>query len=548
VAGLTLLAQVLPTVGAARTTVLSHKQEQARTRRPPWWQRFWLDVLLLVPALYGAYLLQQQGSIVVPVMGNQVLPEHMGNPLLFVAPALLVVAITLLILRFLPLVMAGVAWLAARRRGTGLVIAARHLARSPGFYAVPLALLILTLSLAVYTASLAQTLDRHLYDQVHYRIGADMHLEGDENPLQALMDGSGTAPAVQPADLDGPRWVFRPVSEHLELPGVQAATRVGRYPAVARVGGVPQAGTFLGIDRIDFPQVAYWRADWAARSLGSLMNALAAPSNGVLVPNKFMEQHHLVVGDVIEVTVDTYGQSNVLDLAIAGGFDLFPSWYPMEDIGRGEWRYRPLFVGNLEYLHEWAGGQYPYDVWLKTDSDADHARIVEDARDRHLRVLGWRAPRTAIQEEQRGPGRQGLFGLLSVGFVASAWLTVLGFLLYAFYSFRTRSIELGVLRAMGLSMRQMAALLTWELFFLIGLGAAVGTGLGVWVSQRFIPYLQVGIGPQARIPPFAVEIAWSAVGRIYALFGVLFIVAFVGLIWLLTRIRLFEAIKLGETT
>ena len=52
-------------------------------------------------------------------------------------------------------------------------------------------------------------------------------------------------------------------------------------------------------------------------------------------------------------------------------------------------------------------------------------------------------------------------------------------------------------------------------------------------------YLLVGIGPQARVPLFVVVIAWPAIARIYALFSVLFIVAFVGLIWLLTRIRIF---------
>jgi putative ABC transport system permease protein len=246
--------------------------------------------------------------------------------------------------------------------------------------------------------------------------------------------------------------------------------------------------------------------------------------------------------------VDTYGQSNLLELTIVGGFNLFPSWYPVEDIGRGELRDRPLFVGNLEYLFERAGGHFPYDVWLKTSLDADHAQIAEQARARHLRVMDWRAPRTAILEEQRRPGRQGLFGLLSVGFVTSAMLTVLGFLLYAFFSYRRRAVELGVLRAIGLSTGQMTVLLAWELVFLIGLGALAGTGLGVWVSQRFIPYLQVGVGPQAHVPPFAVEIAWPAIARIYALFGVLFIVALVGLAWLLRRVKIFQAIKLGETT
>ena len=49
------------------------------------------------------------------------------------------------------------------------------------------------------------------------------------------------------------------------------------------------------------------------------------------------------------------------------------------------------------------------------------------------------------------------------------------------------------------------------------------------------------------IPPYLVEIAWPAVYRITALFGLLFLAAVALLTLLLRRMRLFQAIKLGET-
>jgi putative ABC transport system permease protein len=186
-------------------------------------------------------------------------------------------------------------------------------------------------------------------------------------------------------------------------------------------------------------------------------------------------------------------------------------------------------------------------VWLKADPDVDYDQIVEGVRGLRLRVLDWDAPLLKVDAEQRRPERQGLFGLLSVGFVAAALLTVLGFLLYALFSFRRRFIELGILRAIGLSSRQMTAFLAWELAFLILVGVVAGTGLGAWVSEMFIPYLQVGTGPSAQTPPFVVKIAWSAIFRIYALFGLLFVGALGGLAALLLRMKIFQAVKLGET-
>ena len=83
--------------------------------------------------------------------------------------------------------------------------------------------------------------------------------------------------------------------------------------------------------------------------------------------------------------------------------------------------------------------------------------------------------------------------------------------------------------------------------FLIFLGLATGTALGILVSQIFIPYLQVGDSITDLIPPFIVEIAWPAIMRIYVLFGALFAVALSALAVLLLRMKIFQAIKLGET-
>ena len=152
--------------------------------------------------------------------------------------------------------------------------------------------------------------------------------------------------------------------------------------------------------------------------------------------------------------------------------------------------------------------------------------MIDDLRNVEITVFDYSASSDHIARELKRPERQGLFGVLSVGFMASALLTVLGFLLYALFSFRRRFIELGTLRAIGLSTTQLTIFLICELAFLILLGLGAGTAIGVFISQVFIPYLQIGTGPTANVPPYQVEIAWFAINRLYVLFGVLFLVAF----------------------
>jgi putative ABC transport system permease protein len=409
-------------------------------------------------------------------------------------------------------------------------------------------LLVLTLSLSAFTASLAQTLDNHLFDQAYYEIGADMAVVdfGQSSEQSGGLgfgggsEGGGEEAATTPTEEDlGPRWYFLPVTEYLKTPGVVDATRVGEYAATTRLSGQTQTGVFMGIDRVNFPAIAYWRWDFAPSYLAELMNTLAIAPDGILLPRSFIGQHALNIGDTIEVEVNVAGERVGMPVKVVGGFDLFPSWYPEED--------GPLFVGNLDYFFEQAGGQFPYNVWLRTEPNVDYNKVVEEARDLQLRILDSDAALLTVIEQQKNPERQGLFGLLSVGFGAAAILTVLGFLLYALFSFRQRFIELGVLRAIGLSSGQMTIFLAWELAFLILTGIFLGTGLGVWASDLFIPYLQVGADVVDRTPPFLVEIAWPAIIRIYILFGLLFIGALLVLATLLLRMKIFQAVKLGET-
>lgn len=184
---------------------------------------------------------------------------------------------------------------------------------------------------------------------------------------------------------------------------------------------------------------------------------------------------------------------------------------------------------------------------MTTDGKLDDENLRVDLLSRQIIGSTWDEPFSRVQVEQTNPARQGLFGLLSIGFVAAVLLTVVGFFLYMFFSFRRRTVELGVLRSVGLPFDRMIRLLGWELALLMGSGLAWGSVMGIIVSFLFIPYLQVGRDPADLVPPYLVEIAWNSVWQIYLLFGLLFVVVLFAVSTLLSRMKLFQAIKLGES-
>lgn len=533
--GLAIASMLFPALSASRHTIVTFRWSQARSLRKPFWQRFYLDGLLLIPTIYGWYVLRQQGNIAAGQGGL------FSNPLLFLVPALFCFSLALIFMRVFPLVLRGLAWLADRLPGVTTLLTLRQVARSTGQYAGPLLLLTITLSLAAFTASMAATLDHHLHDQAYYQVGADVNLSelGEDTTEQQQATLPGQQPVPQPRKEGEPRWLFVPVSEHLRVNGVKAAARVGDYSVTSNIGGRQQTGRLLGIDRAEFPAVAFFRNDFASREvLGGLMNRLAHNRANILVSREFLAQNNLKIGDPLKLTINAAGDFKTIDFAAAGALDLFPTAYPQDG---------PFFIANLEYIFEQMGGLYPYDVWLATDRSADVEQIAQDVRALGITVVTAEDARALIDAEQSRPERQGLFGLLSTGFLAAAALTVLGFLVYAIVSFRRRFIELGMLRAVGLSVTQMALFLTGEQAIVILTGAGLGTLLGVAASQIFIPFLQFGASKAAMVPPFVVQIAWNQLWTIYAVFGVMFLIAVGVLIALLVRMKVFEAVKLGES-
>lgn len=545
VIALTLIASLLPALGAAGHTIISYKQEQARSIRKPLWQRMYLDLLLLIPAYYGYRQLQQRGTI--SILGRG-LPggDPFQNPLLILTPALWLVALALVSTRLFPILMGLIGNLISRLPGVSGLLALRYLTRTPRAYTGPVLLLVLTLSLAAFTASMARTLDSHLDDQIHYDVGAEVQVIdlGQNMEGGSGAPGGGGAPpatAAQPdaasQGLSEPKWMFLPVTDYMRIPGVINATRVSRSSTEAQIADSRETATVLGIDRTDFPRVAHWRDDYSPQSLGALMNALGANPNGMLASRGYLAQQGLGIGAKLNLALVDYGESRLVPFVVVGILDYFPTLYPEDGT---------FFVTNLDYLFEQEGGEFPYEVWLDTEPGTTRRQLELGIAELGLRsIISDEAQPTLITAEER-PERQGLYGLLSVGFLAAALLTGLGFLFYSVISFQRRFIELGMLRAIGLSSRQMGLLLLYEQSLIIGVGVVAGTILGIGVSRYFIPFLQVRSGRHPQTPPFQVLIAWDQIQLIYLIFAVLLGLALSTVAVLLLRMKIFQAIKLGE--
>jgi putative ABC transport system permease protein len=313
---------------------------------------------------------------------------------------------------------------------------------------------------------------------------------------------------------------------------------VGRYDASVQAGGTTRQAQMVGIDRFDFPQVIthFDRAWSGGQSLGALMNLLARTPEGIIVSRNMLGDG-LEVGDTLSARLSMYGDSREVQFVILAAVDLWPGFYPQEG---------PLMVANLDYIFDQMGGQYPYDVWIDRAETADVDEIESDIRRLGINIVDTRDATRMITEAQLQPQRQGLFGLLSVGFIAAGLITLLGFLLAALINARRRAIEMGVLSALGMSGLQVALALITEHVLLVVIGIGAGTGIGLLAATLVVPLLNVGAGPYPGTPSYPPQIAWDQVTLIYIVFAVALLLTLLALAWILGRMRLFQAVKLGD--
>ena len=263
------------------------------------------------------------------------------------------------------------------------------------------------------------------------------------------------------------------------------------------------------------------------------MNAMITDDRALLVDRRLLaELPDLQVGDPVDVLVG----EDVLGFFVAGWIESFPTHYPDEGF---------FAVADLGHL-ERSLGEAPWDVLARLRPDVRAGELVGGLRELGFRVIQAFDARELLASARNDATRIGTFGILTAGFVISVLLTVASLTAYALISFRRQLPEFGILRAMGLSRRQMVALIMFEHGFLVLFGTAAGTALGIVTGALFTPFMQLDGGRVGRTPPFVAITAWDDLGKLFIVLGVALALVLAVTMRRLWGIRTHAAIKFGD--
>jgi hypothetical protein len=254
----------------------------------------------------------------------------------------------------------------------------------------------------------------------------------------------------------------------------------------------------------------------------------------------FMQNSGLAVGDVTNIYV-----SNVfLDIEIVGTYELFPTM--------GDSREDPSIVVDGQTLAASLNAnptgplEYPDEVWLQGGDG-----LLATARELMATetLVGGISSFEELQEaQQKDPlVAAGWEGILFISFAAILILSAIGFLIYSYLTAQRRTLEFAVLRTMGFSKRQIAAVVGFEQVFVIGLGMIAGTLMGMRLGSLMIRYMGLTETGDEVLPPMQLEINWITVGTAWLVLGLVFLVTIGAVVLLYSRLALHRVLRIGET-
>ncbi|MGN1340604.1 MAG: ABC transporter permease [Oscillospiraceae bacterium] len=525
------ITTMLPIIPASKLSIVKYKQSKAKVVKMALWEKLGIDALLIAGSLVWYFLTAR--SITRLFADRTYVSDGTINPLYFVFSTMLIMGAGLLFIRVYPYLLRFIYFLGKRFWTVPQYVAITSVARSQGGRERFLMLFLsVTFALGIFSANTARAINNSKSDRIYYTTGADV-----------VIDAYWRLESVE----DDTSYVEIDMDDYASLSGVETATRVLRADVSTTCNGTKSKAdsTLMAIEPGKFSQTAWFRDDLLPVHWWNYCSALVDYKSGVLASRSW-EAKGVQLGD--KISVKLAGNDSV-ELTVLAFVDYWPGINPSEtvelDNRTGETSIKDFLVCNYYYLRKVTELQ-PYQVWLKLADGATSEQLYADIEAKNLKIQRIIDSRQLLIEEKTDPALQGMNGALTLGFVVIMLMTVIGFLIYWIISIRSRTLQFGVLRAMGVTFREIIATLGWEQLLVSLVSIAAGFVIGGVASDLFVPMFRTMYDAADQVPPFIVQGDPGDYIKMYVIIAIMLIGGFAVLGGIIKRININKALKLGE--
>lgn len=525
-----LLSITIPSFKHSKVTIVNLKQSNA-LKKKSWWEKLFIDILLLGVSLYGFYSFNKN----MKDLSGAVMSGESLDPLLYISSSLFIVGAGMFFLRIQPHLVSLVYKIGKKWWGPASHVSFMENIKNGRKQQLIMLFLIMTISLGMYHATVARTILDNAVENTEYLDATDVIIKEVWTEITDRY-GSYTGDYIVPD-----------YSKYNTLTVAKSYTRVFNEPK-GRVGSNTDAIStqILGINTKEFGAQTMVSKEFLEKHYYEYLNDLAVVEDGVLLSRNFNTKMGYNVGDSI---IFSNSKKKPATCKIVGFFDYFPSYAPMTNglnpDGTAFSKENYLIVANYDYLaKKW--GTYPYEVWIQLKDDATAMDVYNWVNEQKLSVKKYENRELDLKATMGDPLLQGTNGVLTMGFVVTIVLCAVGYLIYWVMSIRERELIFGVLRATGFHKGEIFHMLLNEQVFSGVLSIFAGIGIGKLTSKLFVPILQQAYSSENQALPMRLITVASDMYRLYGVIATVMIVVLLVLVFILFRMNVTKALKLGE--
>ncbi len=534
-----ILVTLIPVFILARKGIVETKRTASRRSKAPFWQRYFLDVILLGISIYVYWQMQA-------ALSDETTFVSKNNTILFLASTLFIMGAGMMFLRFYPLIIRFVYFLGRKKWSPVLYTSFLQVSRTDGREQFLMLFIVLALSVGIFNANAARTINQNSEDEVSESIGTDLVVK--ENWVKYGSDGSVITSLNPTLDTNAVK------SVHYEEPSINRFQQMDGVENVAKVLRARDTNTLsyldkrvnsitiMAIEPHSFGTVVWSRDDILPFPINSYLNAMTKTPGLVVISSKIADSLGVKAGDSLTFSVNSGEDLNVMVLAVVDYWPGLAATYLTDD---KTLVYNSFMIMNLDYYLARNPIQ-PYEVWVSKKAGVLDQTIYDQIKAKNIVAESILSRTQNISTVKNDPQLQGLNGALSLGFLVSMLICAVGFLIYWIVSIQGRILQFGIYRAMGMSKKSVLGIIAAEQVLISGVSIVAGVLIGDLTSSLYMPLFKILNRTDGSTIPFKIITLASDYMKIYAILGAILLICFAVLSRIMLRIRIDQAVKLGE--
>ena len=507
--------------------------QQKRKKKSPIWITIAISVVAVLSAIIAGYayyvLVYQQDGLFTEAGSIQ--------PLAYIFLISFFLAIALLFILVYPFVLKIIVKARQTKWNPEKFSAFSRISRLESKEKFIVIFLTLTIAFGVFSSISARTLNRNIDSSTDYQYPCDIIADVK---YYALSNGINR------------RYLFDNVE------GVEATKIIkGNNPRInTRLGkSITDNVELMGINPDEFGNIITWDDDNLPHPMEYYLNELKMDINTCILSKNAAKILGVEKNDYIYVKVDeNLRGGDVVSARIIDVIDAWPTYYPSVTEKNGYRQDSYLVILNNEAIDKVASNQ-EYKVWMNTDLTVPELKSLTiklgaKADNYNDRVSSRLENIVNGKREQYlsdiNSVRQATNGSLTLGFISVVFVCAVGFMIYWMISIKSRMLQIGTMRALGMSFNEVYRMVVWEEILICGAAIVVGIVSGIASGFMFSPLLQSAFTEMGQMPPYVVTMNFIDIIKLLVLIVLLIASSFVAANYMIKSIRATTAIKLGE--